>query len=584
MSGDPKVIRFFRFVVLIALFLLAVRITGAQPAVPQNQPAAPVFVFSYDATSSQSVAPANQAAAMRELDELVRLRKAGVRSDYAMMDASWFVPASAYRTLRAADWPGGADAWMAKCRANGISPGLQIDGNAAPMQSESSQLPSQWRDSLDGRGRSLSLFEGGFLPDVMAAMQTWYDRGVRLFEFDEVDLGAATPASASKLSQSEIANRNAAALRQAFETFRAKNIEAVMVITLQPGINERQAHLAQAAISGEAQAEKQLGALALVATGVAHPTATPQANLWRSVDIQNDDSVRRLEQSGLSLAQIESDGFTASGSADSGMHAWKGAFLLSLARGGWLNAMHGDLALISDDDARWMGRAQRLFLDLQQQGHLHSFGASAGTGQPYGFAGSTDRGSVYVVVNPGQSDAKVALPSATDRDGRVQFEDAGFTPRLNGKTITLGPGQMAMVGYGAFASAAYRLGVQEDVIIPRSVELVDASFHPTDAGALEASIEPPISGVVRLVVRPRAGEGAKDSAGAEQDLKFVATQSGRPIPVRLDNGGQPGAGQGWAVGEIDVNDLTPGVPLVVQLHTNDSDMASLEADAYAVEY
>jgi hypothetical protein len=527
---------------------------------------------------------------MQELNELARLKKAGMQSDYALMDASWFVPATAYRTLRASDWPHGADNWMARCAAIGVRPGLRIDGNAAPMQSAMSQLPLQWRDSLGADGRGLSLSEGGFLPDVMAAMQIWYDRGVRLFDFDSVDLTAATPASAAKLTQSEIVNRNAAALRAALESFRATNRDAVMVVTLKPGINERQAHLTEAAMSGDATQEKaKLGAFALVSPGVSRPASSPQTNLWRSIDIENDDSVRRLEQSGLSLAQIESDGFTASGSADSGMHAWKGAFLLSMARGGWVNTMHGDPALISDDDARWMGRAQHMFFALQQEGRLHSFGAAAGSGEPYGFAGSTARGLVYVVVNPGETVAQVALPSFgsagnNEQGGRVQFEDAGFSPRLNGNTVTLGPGQMALVGYGAYAASAYRLGTQEDVIIPQSVELVDASFHPTDAGALEASINPPISGVVRLVVRPRAGEAVKESAGADPNLTVVATQSGRPIPVRLDDASKLGSGQGWAVGEIDVNDLTPGVPLVVEFHASQNEMASLEADAYAVEY
>jgi hypothetical protein len=584
------------FVFLLALVPLAARTCSAQRAALANGSSTPISVFNHDSAYGEFPAPVNEAQAMRELDELARLKNAGMHSDFALMDASWFVPASAYRTLRASDWPHGADSWMARCASIGVRPGLRIEGNAAPMQFAMPQLPTQWRDSLTSDGRSLSLSDGGFLPDVMAAMQTWYDRGVRLFEFDSVDLTAATPASAAKLSQSEIANRNAAALRQAFEAFGARNRDAVLVIALKPGINERQAHLAQAAVSGAAnrtgQNEKQLGAFALVSTGFPSPQAAPQANLWRSIDIENDDSVRRLEQSGLSLAQIESDGFTASGNADSGMHAWKGAYLLSLARGGWVNAVHGDLALISDDDARWMGRAQRLFFTLQQEGHLHSFGAAAGSGEPYGFAASTAHGAVYVVVNPGETVAQVTLPSAGsvhDEGGRVQFEDAGFAPRLNGNTITLGPGQMAMVGNGAFAASAYRLGVQEDVIIPHSVAQVDADFHANDAGALEASIEPPMSGVVRLVVRPRAGEAQKDSvqkdsAGADQDFTLVATQYGRPIPVRLDDSGKHGAGQGWTVGEIDVNDLTPGVPLVVQVHSSDSAMASLEADAYAVEY
>jgi hypothetical protein len=588
-----------RFLVfLLALVPLAARTSPAQRAVLANAVSTPISVFNHESAYGDYPAPVNEAQAMQELNELARLKKAGMQSDFALMDASWFLPASAYRTLRASDWPHGADAWMARCATIGVRSGLRIDGNAAPMQSAMSQLPPQWRNSLDGDGRSLSLFEGGFLPDVLAAMQTWYDRGVRLFDFDSVDLTAATPASAAKLSQSEIVNRNAAALRAAFASFRAANREAVLVVTLKPGMNERQAHLAEAAISGgdnrvennnEPLSNEPVSAFALVAPSVARPQAAPQTNRWRSIDIENDDSVRRLEQSGLSLAQIESDGFTASGSAESGMHAWKGAFLLSMARGGWVNTMHGDPALISDDDARWMGRAQHMFFALQQEGRLHSFGAAAGSGEPYGFAGSTAHGLVYVVVNPGESVAQVALPSlgsaqSNDQGGRVQFEDAGFTPRLNGNIVTLGPGQMAMVGYGAYASSAYRLGVQEDVVIPHSVELVDANFRPTDAGALEASIEPPISGVVRVVVRPRAGDAAKESAGADTKLTVEATQSGRPIPVRLDEASKLGSGQGWAVGEIDVNDLTPGVPLVVEFHGSQSEMASLEADAYAVEY
>jgi hypothetical protein len=36
--------------------------------------------------------------------------------------------------------------------------------------------------------------------------------------------------------------------------------------------------------------------------------------------------------------------------------------------------------------------------------------------------------------------------------GRIQFRDAGFVPQLKGDQITLGPGQMAMVGYGGYAA------------------------------------------------------------------------------------------------------------------------------------
>ena len=601
-------IRFSRFLIVFVLALAAlltvlIPVASAQNLSLSSQLTTPIAVYSYDATYSQALIsiPVDEQQALRDLDELQRLKSAGVRTDYDMMDASWFKPGAAYRTLRSTAWPNGPDAWIAKCRAAGIRPGLRIDGNVVPMQTASASIPQQWKDSLAGDGRSLSLFEGGFLPDLMAALQSWYDRGVRLFELSSVNLSAATPVSAASLSPAEIASRNESNLNRALKAFREKNRDAIVLVSTEPGL-----HLhppAQAAANQDVHipglsarpASAQLVAPTLVSTGALAPSSTPQANLWRSIDIESDTTVRRLEQSGLRLAQINSAGFTVS-SGSSGLHAWKGSFLLSMARGGWMNSTHGDLSLIQDGDARWMARVQRLFLNLQQQGSMHSFGGSPNSGQAYGFAGVTRRGSVYVVVNPCQTLAKITLPSPEPRrfdwhSGHVQFQDAGFAPRLNGNTIILGPGQMAMVGYGVFARKSYNFGIQSDVIIPHSVELVDADFHSTDTGALEGSIDPPMTGVVRLVVYPRADEALSDlNAGATgestgQAFSLVATQYGRPIPVHLDDGSKLGGALGWAVGEIDVNDLTPGVPLVVRLHSSDNDdMASLEASAYAVEY
>ena len=563
----------------------------------------PVSVFSYNSGSVAASAPENEQQAMHEVDELARLNKAGVQTEFNLMDASWFAAESGYRNLRPGGWPNGADGWLQKCREAGIRPGLRINGNALPTQMASQEIPAAWKNSLSGDGPSLSLFEGGYLADLMSALQTWYDRGVRFFEFDSIDLSVATPAAAARLSGPEIAARNAAALRQALLSFRTSNREAVIVVSLEPGVHRNlPISAATTAKPGEqgppSQGDwDQLGAITLVSTGVPRLATAPQANLWRTIDIESDESVRRLEESGFLLAQIESDGFTASGSAGAGMHAWKGAFLLSMARGGWVHSMHGDVSLIEKDDARWMAHAQHLFLTLQEQGSLRSFGAPAGSGEPYGFAASSARGSVYVVVNPSDATATLTLPSfgpgAANRSvGRVQFSDAGFRPILNGSAITLGPGQMAMVGYGAYAASSFNFGVEEDVIIPRSVETVDADFFANGTGVLEASFQPPIEGVVRLVLRPRApdnersSEAGKTAGGSNAGQAFTldATQYDRPIPVRLESGNRDEHGVSWTVGEIDVNDLTPGVPLVVRFHSNDTDMASLEASAYAVEY
>ena len=79
---------------------------------------APISVYNnwsaYDELSDNI--PLTEALAMRELDELLRLERSGVRFDYYMMDAFWFAPDGGYRTWRAQNWPHGPDVWIKKCR------------------------------------------------------------------------------------------------------------------------------------------------------------------------------------------------------------------------------------------------------------------------------------------------------------------------------------------------------------------------------------------------------------------------------------------------------------------------------------
>jgi hypothetical protein len=580
----------------VALVLSFVSGAGAQ----RNSLSAPIAVYSHDPSSNPaSAAPVDEKQAMRDLDELVRLKAAGFRTEFDLMETSWFAPASGYRALRADNWPNGPDAWLARCRAAGIRPGIEIEGNMIQSQSSAPQIPAGWQDSMGEDGRNFSLFEGGYLPGLMAALQLWYDRGVRLFAFDSVNLFTATPTNARTFSPAEIASRNAAALRKAVQEFQDQNRDAVVLVTFAPGRSHQHLPSRSAAIAGSGDAVghvdvDKVGSFTFISTGSPKPTNDSQSNLWRALDIEGDQSVRRLEQSGLSLAQIESSGFTATSNDGAGMRAWKGAYLLSMARGGWADSLHGDLSLIQKNDARWMSRVQRVFLALQEQGHMRSFGAPAGSDQAYGFTGFNAHGSVFVVVNPGSNATTVTLPllgseSSGASTGRLQFSDAGFTPVLRGNSITLGPGQMAMVGFGSYAASSYDLGRQEDVVIPHNVEPVDADFHSTEPGAFEASFNPPIDGVVRVILRPRFSRGdmlpfLRADAGGSQLFTLDASQYGRPVPVRLEDDGKVEREMGWSVAEIDVNDLTPGVPLILRIQSNDKDLASLDASTYAVQY
>ncbi len=578
--------------ILLALFASAAAL-AQPPASPALQEPIAIYRHAFAQDGTPAANPLTEKLALRDLDQLDRLKGAGVRIDFDLLDAVSFAPAGGYAIGRSSDWPNGPDAWIARCRAVGIRPGLRFAGNSLGLM----QPVPAWKNSLSVDGRALSLFEGGFLTDLTADMQSWYDRGIRLFQFDSLDLTAATPASAGKLTREEIVARNTAALRKALAAFRDKNSDAVLLISA--GNANAQAHTSLSSVFvGDG-----LGVSTIFSTGEPLTSVQPQANFRRSIDVATDDRVRRLEQSGVALRQIDSSGFSAAPDIP-GVHAqlpaWKGAFLLSMARGGWVNNIYGNLESIADADAGWMSRVQKLFFSLQEGGRIRSFGGSPGDGQPYGFAGATARGTVAVVVNPGQAAATLDLRAASADQasqgaGRVLFRDAGYVPRLSGDTIKLGPGQMAVVGFGAFAAAAYSFGVQEDVVIPSSIEPIEAAFESTAPGTIEARIDPPIEGVLRVIVLAHdpGGQSSRDLsttfAGQNTPKPFVleATQSGRPIPLRMsgsDGSSFVSSGPSWAIAEIDVDDLTPGIPVRVEFQSNEKELPTLEGRAYQVVY
>ena len=585
-----------------ALLCMAHAQTGPVPPALR----APISVYnnwsSYDELSDNI--PLTESLAMRELDELLRLKKAGVRFDYYMMDAFWFAPDGGYRTWRTPNWPAGPDAWIRKCQANGVRPGLWFSTNTLVKI----QAAPAWKDSLNKNGGAMSFSEGGFLPDFMNALQYWYDHGIRMFKFDFVDLSAATPATEAKLSNAEgkaqIRERNATAFREALRNFRQKNPEAVLIAfngfgaDLDNTVTQLPFH--------EPTDLRWLEEFAMQYTGDPRPSDVPEASFWRSMDIYSDHMVRRFEQLGFPLERIDSTGFMVGKTGTiyyRGMNAWKGAFLLMMARGGWVNTVHGNLELIQGKDAAWMARAQSLFFELQGLGRIHTFGGIPGDIETYGFAGVTTRGSVYVVMNPTQAIATITMPQLLPnqpipgegllKTGRLLFRDAGFTPKLDGNKITLGPGQMAMVGYGAYAAPAYDFGIQDDVVIPNAIQPLSAEFHSTAQGTIEASIQPPAKGVLRVIMRERTPDGyiRRTWAGGPPNGTNMAkvftievTQDGRAVPVQIDYGKIVWSGLSWAVGEIKASGLVPNKPVIVRFHSAEKDPVKLEGAAYQVIY
>jgi hypothetical protein len=146
-----------------------------------------------------------------------------------------------------------------------------------------------------------------------------------------------------------------------------------------------------------------------------------------------------------------------------------------------------------------------------------------------------------------------------------------------------------LAGCAAVASAAHSK--------PRSIELLDVVFQTTAPGTIETSLDPPIEGVLRIVVHTGASgsqpesngsAGARTAQSSDPPFTLEVTQSDRPIPFRLvSQGGRhklAGGGPASLVADIDVNDLTPGVPVRVRVHSTLTAPPDLDGRAYQVVY
>src|SRR5882757_1645897 len=93
-----------------------------------NQPVAVYNNWSaYDELSDN--VELTEGLAMKELGEILRLRRAGVRIDYYVMDAFWYSTNGGYREFRQPHWPHGPERWLEACRTNNIKPGLWLASN-----------------------------------------------------------------------------------------------------------------------------------------------------------------------------------------------------------------------------------------------------------------------------------------------------------------------------------------------------------------------------------------------------------------------------------------------------------------------
>jgi hypothetical protein len=173
----------------------------------------------------------------------------------------------------------------------------------------------------------------------------------------------------------------------------------------------------------------------------------------------------------------------------------------------------------------------------------------------------------------------------------VLFHDAGFRPDLAGDSITLGPEQMAVIGFGRHATTASDLGTQSDIVIPRNISPLALDGVTAEPNATRASVRAPSGGRIRLVLRQYAANGEPwRSRGGEkpvrvsldQVLRFDVRSGERTLPVEIQHNRRVWSGLSWAVGEVSATSWTPGETLTIRASSADPVPVTLKLEAYHV--
>jgi len=577
---------------MMALMLRGGVAVGAAPAGPPGPEAVYITWAAHDELSD--TVKLDERLAFRELDAVTRLKAQGAQFDYFLLDMGWFDRDSGFRGFRRADWPDGPDRFLAACRERGLKPGLWLSTNVCGWSNSPWMTPlPEWRDSRGGYlDLAMSLHTGGFLAYQIETMQQWYDRGVRVFKFDFADLGAASPAELARLGRPEVERLNAEAWRAALQKFRARNPEVLLL-----GYNGYGGDTSDTSPRFARTVDyRWLDVFDSLYCGDPKPADLPSANFWRSLDVYSDAMVFQYVANGVPLSRIDSSGFMIGNTGTvyrRGKAAWKGTLVLSAARGGHVNTYYGDLALLDEADGAWFAKVQRLYFPFQATDQITTFGAYPGIGQPYGFAAKGAEGAVYTVVNPGSASAEQLLPLPAGAKVRLLFTDSGPVPVIAGPGITLGPGQMAVVGTQGYADRGWDLGQQEDVVVPSSCDPLKVRDFILQARSASATVSVPRGRTLRIACsqigangRPWRVNGGAPPLGTPMGkiLVLKTEQDGRPLAMTRPYDLQIWSGLSWAVAEVPARELTPDRPVSISYEIRDPKGAAgaISLSAFAV--
>jgi hypothetical protein len=576
----------------------AAGLTPADDKVILAGPKKPLTIYNnwsaYDELSDNI--PLTEALAMKQLGEIVRLKKSGVQVDYYMMDAFWFDKTGGFRVWHKERWPNGPDEWLAACKQNDIMPGMWFSVNDRINDNQGGyflDLIPEWKDSeATNPKKALCMFRGGYLKHFADTLQTYADKGVKAFKFDFARMGAATASAEKDYLPPQIEEMNKTAFSDALKAFRQRNPGILLV-----GYNGFGGEMGNTYMPYRKTVDTRwLEVFDTLYCGDPRFSDVPTGNIWRSADIYSDHMVRQYELNGLPIHRIDNCGFmigVAGTCYKRATNAWKGMQILELARGGWVNVYHGNLELLSEKDAQWFAKTQSLYMNLQQFGATSTFGGMPGERQPYGFMASGQKGTVCTVVNPSQQVATLELPVDVKVKSAVMYADGGFKPMINANTITLGPEQLAVVGSDEYADGKYSLGIDETVRIPVASDRVAVNFRETGQNTIAGSFMASSGKDIRVLLQqfgadgfPSRSSGGSPPGGKNMDtiIRIAVSQGGKNLPLNVQHDKMIWSGLSWGAGEVKQASIKAGIPVEITCSSTEIGKLLLKAEVYAINY
>jgi hypothetical protein len=507
--------------------------------------------------------PLTEELAMRQLQELVRLRSYGVQFDAYLMDAFWFDPDGGYRTWRKPNWPDGPFRWLDACAEHGLVPGLWFTSNTLCHLT----VAKAWEDSADVNGWGLCCFHGGFLADYLDVLDFWYAQGIRIFKLDFADFTAGPAEIREAIPVEEIRERNRIALHRGIVDFRQTHPQAIFM-----GFNgfEAKEYMDRTDRPLEAVLDlRWLEVFDTIYSGDPRPADVPTVPFWRSVDIYSDHTTRVLLHSGLPAGKIDNCGFMAGPTGTCywrGKAMWKSMLVQTLARGGDLTVLYGDLSQFDEADAVWMANVQALFGPGQPSVPV---GGIPGQEEAYGWLVGN---RLCAVVNPTVVPTVLEIPAA---EWHVVFRDEGFVPLLSGDkhSVELGPYQFVLLGVDG-----PDLGVQSDCV---SAVRIPVNFTVIENYQSKLVVECP-GGELLVIVRQRDSDGRlvrtySGTSSASGAISIAARQGDYDLAISRYDDKVVWSGMSWAIGGVSTR---KGVPARITVEVRDPQVKKIDLEIW----